>query len=134
MGATLDMVTDGSDGTGVPLKVTLSQIDQTDSGAVVQLHIRDTSSSQSGDVKTQSFVAVESSGTWMFPIQAILLNPHQPADGDNIGPGQTVTFNLTFDATDVTQVLYNGGGFVTDGQGQPAEGSAYYDGSWNVGG
>ncbi|MCC9311848.1 hypothetical protein LN042_33120 [Kitasatospora sp. RB6PN24] len=129
VGTTLDMMTGG-----VRLKVTVAKVQDIGSGTTVQFNATDTDHSQSADIKDQSFVAEDGSGAWSFPAQATVVNPHQSDDGNNIGPGQTVTGRMTFQAAHVTRILYNGPGFVVDPQGQPVNGgSAYYQGYWTVG-
>jgi hypothetical protein len=76
---------------------------------------------------------VDGSGTWSVPVQGVVVNAHPPDVGHNIGPGQTVTGLVTFQVTGVTQILYNGAGFVVNAQGDPVNGgSAYYEGSWTA--
>ncbi|MGW2255777.1 hypothetical protein ACWCXH_37365 [Kitasatospora sp. NPDC001660] len=128
VGTTLDMRTDG-----VRLRMTVVKVQETDSGTTVQFSATDPDHSKTADIKNQSFVAVDGSGAWSFPVQAALVNAHTPDVVHNIGPGQTVTGFLTFQVTGVTQILYNGAGFVVDPQGAPFNGgSAYYEGSWTV--
>ncbi len=128
VGTTLDMNTDG-----VRLRVTVVKVQDTGSGTTVQFSASDPDHSKTANIKNQSFVAVDGSGTWSFPAQGVVVNAHPPDVGHNIGPGQTVTGLITFQVTGVTQILYNGAGFVVNANGDPVNGgSAYYEGSWTV--
>ncbi|MFF9135712.1 hypothetical protein [Streptomyces sp. NPDC014806] len=128
VGTTLDMMTDG-----VRLRVTLVKVQDTGSGTTVQFTANDPDHSKTANIKKQSFVAVDGSGTWSFPVQGAVVNAHPPDAGHNIGPGQTVTGLMTFQVTGMTHILYNGAGFVVNAQGDPVNGgSAYYEGSWTV--